>query len=309
MSEIYIKKLKYKLGSYTELDKLEQKKLIFSKPEEIRDFGYSGACIMNEKFHEGNRDIIIAEFLEQYNYDEIDEIIYNSSFIEYENNQKHEKDFMEVFMDYPLTRHLNKINKSINYWGITQQACNGLFKCIEFGRKELDFYENNRNILCISEDILPNGCYYDRPKQRMLFSDSLSGLILTKEKTNYELIDIKSIHVANDNYFIFVSELLKLIELICVCNGIKIDEIEKYFVPNFWNDTWETVFKQLYQDEKKHYINTIEKISHSLSADFIYNMFEYEGKKAFVKDKYYISISYGYGGNISVMLFKHIFNE
>lgn len=309
MSGIYIKELKYKLGNYTKLDELKQKNLIFSNAEELKKFGYIGACIMNEKFEEGNRAVIIEKFLDQYNYSEIDMIIYNSSFIEYENDRKFEKNFMEIFMDYPLTGYLNKINKSIEYWGITQQACNGLFKCAELGQKELKFCENIRNILCISEDILPNSCYYDRPKQRMLFSDSLSGLILTKDKTNYELVDIKSVHVANDNYFVFISELLKLIKLICISNKIKIDEIEKYFVPNFWNDAWETIFKQLYHDEKKHYINTIEKISHGLSADFICNIFEYERKKEFIEDKHYISISYGYGGNISVMLFKYIINE
>lgn len=306
MSKIYIKELKYKLGNYTNIDELEQKNLIFSKAEELRTFGYNGACIMNEKFHEGNRAIIIEKFLDKYNYDEVDKIIYNSSFIEYENNQKCEKDFMEVFMDYPLIRHLNKINKSLGYWGITQQACNGLFKCVELGRREFEIDENIGNILCVSEDILPNNCYYDRPKQRMLISDSLSGFILTKEKTNYELVDIKSVHIANDNYFMFINEILKLIKLICMFNEIKIDEIEKYFVPNFWNETWETIFEQLYNDEKIHYINTIEKISHSLSADFICNLIEYEKNKEFIADKHYVSISYGYGGNISVMLFKYI---
>ncbi len=304
MFDVYLKDINIKVGEFCDLNKLSNDNLVFSSIKELEEFGYRG-CYILKKDEEDYDKHVVDEFISDFDLDSIDYILYNNTFIEYKNYDSDQKNFMEFFLDYPLNRSLDKINKSIPHIGISQQACNGLFSCIEHAINIFGSNDKYKNVLCISEDILPKGCFYDRPSQRMLFSDTVSGAVLSKDKTVYKLIDIKNVHIPNDNYFLFVDSVIKLIKNICKINSLDLKDIKNYFVPNFWEDTWMTILEKIYDNNDIHYTNTIKIYAHGLSADFITNIKDHYAAGKFEKGGYYIGISYGYGGNISCLLFKY----
>lgn len=303
MHKLYLKNIDVRFGEFYDLKMLKSNNLVFSEECNLENFGYVG-CYVSNKDKECYEKSIQDNFIEEYEIENIDYILYNSTFIEYKNFNLNEKRFMEYFLDYPLNRCLDKINKSIPHIGITQQACNGLFSCIEHANRLLRNNEKLNNILCISDDILPKNCYYDRPEQRMLFSDNISGVTISREKSCYELVDIKNIHIANDNYFLFIHSVNCLIDDLCKANLIQRSQIRNFFVPNFWGDAWLSIIKAGSNDEICFY-NNMKKYAHGLSADFLVNIGEYKDLNRFEQDGYYIGISYGYGGNISCLLFKY----
>jgi len=302
MIKVYLDKARYITGTGKSLQTLLDEGYIETEPEVLKTAGFRQACIIEE-----NHMDILQRFVKIS--DKTDLIYYYSTFPE-GSITKMNYDFssrfcMEEFVDYSCMKMLmNKGHVAIDYVGLSQQGCGGIFSCISIAKARVEMGVKE-NVLCISDDVLPKNCLYDRRKQKMLFSDTISSIEVTKRETEYLLVDIQSMSILNENFFVVVAKVSQIIEKICKNNYIDKSDIENILFPNYWLELWGMVASGL-QMQCRYKPCTIETLAHGFSADLISNLTMYKEQNYFTKNRYQIAVAYGYGSHMHCMLFQYL---
>lgn len=302
MDRIYFGNIKFAVGDSKNLTQLLEEDLISSEVDKLQEEGYQKACVTSDNHLEMLYKI--ADI-----HSETDLILYYNIFphgiVKKYNNDLNKRYMMEEFLDYSARNLLlDKAQRAIDYIGISQQGCGGIFTCLNIAMDKIVNKQKN-NILCISDDVLPTNCFYDRPKQKMLFSDTVSTITVSSSENEFQLVDIHSKTVLNENFLTVIGYVTNLIKEMCKKNNINPTDIENIIFPNFWRRCWDKVIDRLgikcrYKD------STIKEIAHGFSADIISNIDLYRKREYFTQGKYQISIGYGYGSHLHCMIYKFL---
>jgi len=190
----------------------------------------------------------------------------------------------------------------MNYVGFSQQGCSGLFSIIDTARSRIETNKNH-TILCISDDMLPENCYYEREKEKMLCSDTISFAEVTCEPSLYKIIDMLVINVLNCGFFEMLTKINKLIRDICEKNNILLSALENVIFPNFWRTTWASVINCIGL-QCRYEPCTIDTLAHGFSADMVCNLELYEKNEYITVGNYQLVIGFGYGTHLHAMLIE-----
>ena len=160
MADVYLKDFGYFKGKSMKISQLVSEKHIRNDTEYLYAEGYEEAAVADEppiEFIEKNINIPHESEL----------LIYNVTF---PSNTIHctEKGDAEANLFYSGEKLItDKKRTDMRYIGISQQGCTGLMSAVDIGSARI-LLKRNRNVICISNDILPKGIYRDMKKQKML---------------------------------------------------------------------------------------------------------------------------------------------
>lgn len=302
MDKIYFGNINFITGESKKLDQLQEENLISCDIDKLKKEGYESACITQKNHLEMLYEIVDintnTDLILYYN-------IFSDGIVKRYNNDLNQRYLMEEFLDYSARNLLlDKADRAIDYVGISQQGCGGIFTCINIARDKI-VNKQKKNVLCISDDILPKNCFYDRPKQKMLFSDTVSTITISTQEDEFQLIDIYSKTIINENFLTVIGYVTNLIKETCERNNVNLSEIENIIFPNFWRNCWDKVINRLGID-CRYKDSTIKEIAHGFSADIISNINLYKSNGYMTKGKLQISIGYGYGSHLHCMLYKFL---
>ncbi|HHY31247.1 MAG: hypothetical protein PHP23_13835 [Desulfobacterales bacterium] len=304
---IYFGTPRFFQGDFKTLEAIKKEGLVMSEPVKIEKWGYQGNCISTLPNCDMALKVIDVPLLEKVDY-----IYYHSCFPQNHNcgclGTVAPRYPMEDFIDYSVAKILMRFHgMDIPFCGITQRGCSGIFQCMSLAKGALRLHSDMRSIYCISCDKIPENCYYDRPRQQLLMSDSACSLVVSKQKMEYELIGDESYTILKDNTLLIVRKFVELIQKALLKASIGIEEVENLFVPNFWEYHWNRIVSYFKLDASKLIRgSTIETLAHGFSADFLSNLALYEKNGWLTHQKYQIAIGYGYGNHLNCILFKKV---
>lgn len=303
MDELYFGQGGWICGEFRSLEELKAGGLLEGGIEPLREEGYRGACLFRESHSQMCSRLPAPEA-------GTDLIGYYSIFPEGVTNELYRDTSvrapMEQFMSYSCMNYIReKGGKAIDYVGLSQQGCGGIFSCMRWAADRMFSDREKKKALCISDDWLPQNCYCDRPRQNMLFSGTASWLYVSRSPMEYQMVDLKSKSLLDENFLSLVGKMAGLIGVTCERNQVKPDEVENVLFPNFWRNCWEKVAKKAGLAGCRFRESTIGELAHGFSADFITNLEQYRKNGYYTPGRFQIALGYGYGSHIHCLLFQY----
>lgn len=297
------------LGKSYSVETLFDKGLVSSTPAELRGFGFEKNAVSELSSYEMAKDI--GKLL--LSNTNIDEVYYDACFSENLNisnsNQLTQKVFMEHFMNYPAMNLCNDLGlDKIKYYGLSQQGCSGLLGCIELAYRSILCSDNSHTALCITSEKIPKYCFYDRPNQRLLHSDSASGCLVSSEPLPYQILGVASISDTKPEVKMFdlLLQFASVTKKVLQKSSVKTEEIENVFTPNFWPDFWNRLLSLLKLSPETFEQDNIKESAHAFSSDFIINLTKREQKGLVNSGKVQLAYGYGYGAHLYCLVFQKI---
>lgn len=214
---------------------------------------------------------------------------------------------MDGFMDYSCMEFLKeKEREGIPYTGICQKGCCGLLAAADLAKDKVALGKNRR-ILCVSDDILPENCLYEREREKMLFSDSVSYVEVTCRPGRYRIAETTEINLLGSGFFETAIRTEELIRTVCRDHAA-LSEIENILFPNYWRGTWDAVIRRL-GIGCRYRPGTMGEMAHGMSSDVISTLQLYEKEGFVTPGKYQVFLSMGYGGHAYGMLVQRCEGE
>ncbi len=294
LADVYLKDFGYFKGKSMKISQLVSEKHIRNDTEYLYAEGYEEAAVADEppiEFIEKNINIPHESELLIYNVTFPSNTIYCT-----------EKGDAEANLFYSGEKLItDKKRTDMRYIGISQQGCTGLMSAVDIGSARI-LMKRNRNVICISNDILPKGIYRDMKKQKMLLSDTVSYVELSAEPAPYRLLKAADKSVAAADFFGIAAATEALIAELC--DGFTVpNKLENIIFPNHWLKVWRSFllrskYKSRFTD------SSIKTLAHGLSADGICNLLLAEERGCITSGEKQAVISYGYGGHLRGLLIE-----
>lgn len=312
--KIYFGNTAYRCGEISStVEELYQKGNIITRPEELRKAGFErNALIRSDQTVYDLIKPVVQEIIKSTkNFAAMfhDSCAPRNQCFPHNSIAPGERIDAQGFMRYVGTKIMSEAGcENVKYYGITQQGCAGIFTAMELSTKFLMCSGKKENYLCLTGDTFPETMYNDRQALSILLSDCASGLVVSSEPMEYEIIDIQN----SGNADVKASQLKQLslitgmLKDVVARNNIDVSEVENVFIQNCWTDFWKAAVKNIFRDDGLAVQDRMKDFGHGQSSDFVINLIAREEKGMVTPGRLQVAIGYGYGLHYSCVVFKKV---